>query len=424
LTWTLYYLVKHPEVLARAYDEIDRVLGTDLEVKPTYAQLHELTYLSQILQESLRLSPPAMRFTRHPYTETVIGGQYRVDPADYVVVLVPALHQDPAVWGDHAEQFDPEHFSPQAEQGRAPKAFKPFGTGQRACIGRSFALQEASLALGVILQRFELVDYANYQLQLKQVGAPKPDHFTIKVRPRTHRATFAPAPQANGHRPPEETETAAATAPSVMAHNTPLLVLYGSNLGTGEDLAHRISDGGTAHGFASVVAPLDDYTDKLPAQGVVVVVTSSYNGTPPDNAVRFCDWLRDAALPSDRLTGVRYAVFGCGDKDWTATYQAIPKFVDAQLEAHGAQRMYPRGEGDAHGDFDGQFQAWYAPLWGALATALGIEAGAAEEAAAVQGPLYRLEYVTAAEANRYAAASGAKPLTIMVNRELCAHHNG
>src|SRR5262249_26100194 len=160
----------------------------------------------------------------------------------------------PAVWGDHAEQFDPEHFSPQAEQGRAPNAFKPFGTGQRACIGRSFALQEATLALGMILQHFELVDLANNQVQLKQAGDPTPDHFTIKFRPRTHHATSTPAPEANGHRQPEATETAAATAPSVMAHNTPLLVLYGSNLGTGEDLAHRIGDGGTAHGFATTVA--------------------------------------------------------------------------------------------------------------------------------------------------------------------------
>src|SRR5262249_48603849 len=163
--------------------------------------------------------------------------------------------------------------------------------------------------------------------------------------------------------------------------------LYGSNLGTTENLAHRIGDDGTAHGFATTVAPLDDYTDKLPAQGAVVVVTSSYNGTPPDNATRFCDWLRGSSLASDRLTGVRYTVFGCGDKDWTATYQAIPKLVDAQLAAHGAQRIYLRGEGDAHGDFDGQFQAWYTPLWAALATALGIDAGAA---AAVRGPLYTL----------------------------------
>src|SRR5262249_53783049 len=61
LTWTLYYLVKHPEVLARAYDEIDRVLGDDLDAKPTYAQVHELSYIPQVLQESLRLSPPATR---------------------------------------------------------------------------------------------------------------------------------------------------------------------------------------------------------------------------------------------------------------------------------------------------------------------------------------------------------------------------
>src|SRR5262249_32106592 len=221
LTWTLYSLLKHPDVLTRAYTEVDRVLGGDLEAKPTYAQVHDLTYILQILKESLRLSPPVTRLMRRPYAETVLSGRYRVDPADHVGVLVPALHRDPAVWGDHAEQFDPEHFSPQAVQAQAANAFKPFGTGQRACIGRQFALQEASLALGMSLQRFELVDYTNYQLQLKQAGAAKPDHFTIKVRPRTQRATFAPTPGANGH-PPQETEVAPALA-AVTRHNTPLL---------------------------------------------------------------------------------------------------------------------------------------------------------------------------------------------------------
>lgn len=418
LTWALYYLVKHPDVAARAYDEVDHVLGSDLEAKPTYAQVHDLAYILQILQESLRLSGPVARFVRHPYAETVLDGKYRIDPSDHVSVLVPALHRDPAVWGDHADDFDPEHFSPQAEQTQPANAFKPFGTGQRACIGRQFALQEASLALGMTLQRFALVDYANYQLQLKQAGAVKPDNFTIKVRPRTHHAVFVSVPETSGH---QSTETAPTPMPAVSAHNTPLLVLYGSNLGTAEDLAHRVADGGTAQGFASATAPLDDYTDKLPAQGVVVVVTASYNGTPPDNAASFCDWLRSSALPSDRLKGVRYAVFGCGDRDWASTYQAIPKFVDAQLAAYGAERIYPRGEGDAHGDFDGQFQAWYTPLWPALAASLALNLGAAK---AAQGPLYTLEPVTPAEANRYATASGAKPLTVSVNRELCAHHDG
>jgi len=200
-----------------------------------------------------------------------------------------------------------------------------------------------------------------------------------------------------------------------------LLVLYGSNLGTAENLARRIRDDGAAHGFAATAAPLDDYTGDLPTQGAVVIVTSSYNGTPPDNAVRFSEWLR-GGLPADRLTGVRYTVFGCGDQDWRATYQAVPQLIDAQLAAHGARRVYPRGEGDARGDFDGQFQAWYAPLWPALATALAIELGAPE--AATRGPLYTLEYVTAPEANPYATASGAKPLTVLVNRELCSDGGG
>ncbi len=427
LSFALYRLLQHPEVATRAYDEVDRVLGGDLALTPTHAQVRELTYVSQILQESLRLYPPVVRLTRYPYADTVLGSQYQVGKADQVAVLVPMLHRDPAVWGEHAEEFDPEHFSPQAEQARPANAFKPFGTGQRACIGRQFALQEATLTLGMILQRFELIDYAHYQLRLKEAGAIKPDKFTIKVRPRTQRATFAPTPQTNGHQAletaPAPTPTSMpATTPSATQHNTPLLVLYGSNLGTAESLAHRIGDDGTARGFAATVAPLDDYTDKLPTTGAVVIVTASYNGTPPDNAVRFCEWLRGGAISSNHLKGVRYTVFGCGDRDWTATFQAIPRLVDRQLEAYGAQRVYPRGEGDAHGDFDGQFQAWYAPLWAALAQALALDLGATETQ--VQGPLYTLEHVTAPEANRYAAANGARPVTILVNRELQTHHDG
>ena len=78
-------------------------------------------------------------------------------------------------------------------------------------------------------------------------------------------------------------------------------MLYGSNLGTAEDLARRIAEDGRARGFAATVAPLDDYAGRLPTEGAVVIATASYNGTPPDNAVRFCDWLRGG----DARTGRR-----------------------------------------------------------------------------------------------------------------------
>src|SRR5207244_3666411 len=106
------------------------------------------------------------------------------------------------------------------------------------------------------------------------------------------------------------------------------------------------------------------------------IVTASYNGTPPDNAGRFCAWLAGKALAPDALKGVRYTVFGCGNRDWASTYQAVPKQIDAQLAAHGAQRIYARGEADARADFDGDFRTWYAPFWTGLATALDISLAA------------------------------------------------
>ncbi len=68
---------------------------------------------------------------------------------------------------------------------------------------------------------------------------------------------------------------------------------------------------------------------------------------------------------------MRYAVFGSGNRQWARTYQAIPKRVDAALEAAGATRFRPRGETDAGGDFFGGFDAWYAGLWADLGQALG-----------------------------------------------------
>ncbi len=113
------------------------------------------------------------------------------------------------------------------------------------------------------------------------------------------------------------------------------------------------------------MAALDDYVEKLPKDGAVVIVSSSYNGTPPDDAVRFFDWLCNDSLGTDALEGVSYTVFGCGDRDWAATYQRVPKMIDTEMEAHGARRVYQRGEGDASDDFDGEFRGWYDASWSA-----------------------------------------------------------
>ena len=419
LSFALYFLLNKPEVLAKAYDEVDNVLGADLSAAPSYDQVKQLKYLSQILKESLRLWPTAPAFQRYSYESTVLGGKYGIDTQSQLLVLTPMLHRDPKVWGEDAEEFDPDRFNPETDRSRPANAYKPFGDGQRACIGRQFAMQEATMVLGMLLQRFEFVDHTNYQLKIHEATTIWPDDFRMKVRPRTNRPAATPHPPAQEPETAgEEAEADPAPAAAVVKGNTPLLVLYGSNLGTAEGVAHQIADDAKTHGFATTVAPLDDYVEKLPKEGVVLITTSSYNGTPPDNAASFFDWVCNDSLSADALKGVKYTVFGCGDHDWAATFQRVPRMIDSHLEAYGALRVYQRGEGDAGDDFDGQFRGWYEPLWSSLASALGTSVDGLESA--VKGHRYEIELLTEeeAEVSPLVAEYDAKRMEILANREL------
>ncbi len=420
LSFALYFLLKQPTVMAKAYEEVDRVLGADPTIPPTFAQVHQLHYVTQILKETLRLWPTAPAFTRHCYAdETIIGGKYKVSKDQGVTVLTPMFHRDKSVWGEDVEEFKPERFSTEAEQVRPANAYKPFGSGQRACIGRTFAMQEAILVLGMILQRFQLIDHHHYQLKIKQTLTLKPENFTIQVKPRTQVRPQVVSPSIQTATPALQIMPEPTLARAFTAHHTPLLVLYGSNLGVSEDLAERIAAEGKTRGFTSAAAPLDDHVHQLPKEGAVVIVTASYNGTPPDNADQFCHWLSEPSLATDAFKGVNYTVFGCGNREWTSTYQAIPRLVDSQLEKHGAVRIYPRGEGDAGGDFDSAVEAWYQPLWNALAAALSLELEAASPAPSVAKQLYEVELLGEVEAlDPFVASVGARRMRILQTREL------
>jgi cytochrome P450 / NADPH-cytochrome P450 reductase len=332
LSFAFFLLLQHPEVLAKAYAEVDRVLGGDLTKQPTYAQIMQLKYVGQILKETLRLWPTAPAFARMPYEDTVIGGMYHIARDTSIMTAIPALHRDSTIWGDHPEQFDPEHFRPEAEQARPANAYKPFGTGSRACIGRQFALQEATLVLGMVLQHFKLIDSTHAPLKVKQTLTLKPSdlHMQVRSRPPVHVKDQPAQLTPSMHVATEETTTT--TVRGAAQHHTPLRVLFGSNMGTSEGIAQQIADDGTARGFAVTLAPLDSATQNLPTDGAVVIVTSSYNGTPPDNAVHFCTWLTTGQMSSADLKGVNYTVMGCGNRDWASTFQKVPRLIDGSLE--------------------------------------------------------------------------------------------
>jgi cytochrome P450/NADPH-cytochrome P450 reductase len=413
LSCALYALLKHPDVLKKAYEEVDRVLGPDIGAKPTYQQVTQLTYITQVLKEALRLWPPAPAYGIAPLQDETIGGKYRLKKNTFITVLVMALHRDPSVWGPNPDAFDPENFSREAEAARPVNAWKPFGNGQRACIGRGFAMHEAALAIGMILQRFKLIDVNRYQMVLKETLTIKPDGFRIKVRARTDKDRGAFAGRTT-------TTAAASTAAAPRArtrpgHNTPLLVLYGSNLGTAEELATRVADLAEVNGFATRLAPLDDFAGKLPEQGGVLIFCASYNGVAPDNATQFVKWLR-GEMPKDALAKVRYAVFGCGNSDWAATYQSIPRFIDDQLSAHGARNVYARGEGDARSDLDGQFETWFAKAAPQAVKEFGVDSSFSRSAD--DEPLYTIQPVTPSAVNAIVALGGAAPMKVLVNGEL------
>lgn len=413
LSCAIYAMLKHPDVLAKAYEEVDRVLGADINAKPTYQQVTQLNYISKILKETLRLWPPAPAFGLTPLKNETIGGKYKLKKGTFVTVLALALHRDPSVWGPNPDAFDPENFSRENETKRPTNAWKPFGNGQRACIGRGFAMHEAALALGMILQRFKPIDHTRYQMHLKETLTIKPDGFKIKVRPRTDKdRTIVARP---GVAAIAESDGANAPARVRPGHNTPLLILYGSNLGTAEELAHRVADLAEVNGFATKLGPLDDYVGNLKGQGGVIIFCASYNGAPPDNATQFVKWLQ-SDLPKNEFADVRYAVFGCGNSDWLATYQSIPRLIDEQLAKHGATAACARGEGDARDDLDGQFEHWFASLREIAVKEFGVQTGFARDAN--DEPLYKVEPVAQSVVNTIAASGGAVPIKILSNIEL------
>ncbi|MET7485180.1 cytochrome P450 [Streptomyces sp. NPDC005538] len=190
LSFALHYLARHPDVAARARAEIDQVWG-DTEV-PAYDQVAKLRYVRRVLDESLRLWPTAPAYAREATRDTEVAGVHPVRRGAWALILTPMLHRDPEVWGADAEEFDPDRFDAKAVRSRAPHTFKPWGTGARACIGRQFALHEATLVLGLLLRRYELRPDPAYRLRVTERLTLMPEGLRLHLDRRTAPTTTAP----------------------------------------------------------------------------------------------------------------------------------------------------------------------------------------------------------------------------------------
>jgi cytochrome P450 len=151
LTWAFYLVALHPQVDQPLAEEIARVTGGAAVRAEHFAGL-ELT--QRVLEETVRLYPPVYVIPR-VCTRSVRIGPFDVRDGDEVWLWVYFMQRD-ARWFRLPERFDPERFAPDGEHSRNPRAYVPFGAGQRSCIGKGFATLEAVLAIASVLQRFRL----------------------------------------------------------------------------------------------------------------------------------------------------------------------------------------------------------------------------------------------------------------------------
>jgi len=152
LIWTWYLLGRHPEIEEKAYREVKQEVGLRL---PRYADSQRLPYLRQIIDESLRLYPPAIGiFARQAKKDLEIGG-HKV-PKGSLVYAFSYVTQRDARWFPDPLKFDPDRFSEERQKSIPTFAYFPFGGGPRGCIGMPFSLVEMTMVLSTILQKCRL----------------------------------------------------------------------------------------------------------------------------------------------------------------------------------------------------------------------------------------------------------------------------
>jgi cytochrome P450 len=169
LTWTWHLLTTHPDAYARLMDEVDALSGPPSGL----ADLARLPYTRAVLDEALRLYPPAWVITRRAADPDSLAG-VPIAPGTLVLISTYALHRDPTLWKD-PDAFRPDRWLTSSE--RAPRwAYIPFGAGTRQCIGKDFALVEGVLMLATLAQRLVV---------RRPIGQPEPRvQALVTLRPK------------------------------------------------------------------------------------------------------------------------------------------------------------------------------------------------------------------------------------------------
>jgi cytochrome P450/NADPH-cytochrome P450 reductase len=405
--WLAYVIGTHPDVEEKLIAEIDGVTGGDPGYDLQYDDLMALTYMTQVIKETMRIYPPMPVTIRRSLKDGTLG-RYRIRKDDIILVGTLAAQRDPRYWGADAGKFDPDQFAMEKVVDRPRHAYIPFSVGRRQCMAQEVTF----MMLRVVL--FEI--YRHYRLRLAP-GATVAKNTIVTTKPAAVPIVRLPREQDGRARAAVKVrDRPAAPAPAVAAPvgavaapaaATPpaaapewgqpteipeastyrdLVIAYGSNFGANKELAERFAERSHFHGYASDAITLNELAESPPRTRpwLLVVMTSTYTSNPPSNATAFKSWLDRGQPGGETWRNCRYLVWGLGNTQWNA-FMAFPRYVDKRLSELGATPIAELAYGDVGSPVWERLHAeWNARVWPVLLELSGArptEAAAARDAA-------------------------------------------
>ena len=379
LSWSLYQLARHPEVEKKVIEEINSLTEEFVSIN----HLSKLQYLEQVLNETIRLHPPAQSVVRGT-KEPIELGEYLIEANSSIFINVMDTHVMEKYWGPDATAFNPDRFSPENVEKFHPYQFIPFGGGKRRCLGNVFAKNEVKIVLVYLYRRFRpriphdfvlvpsndpLVPKSGLQIHFVEVGKEQEFHAASNSKNEPQ------APVIDYNSKKNDILTSVLKEDSVGIDDHMVFVLYGSNHGTCQSVASKLGAGLKSMKVVNIVQSLDSFEFALLEKDAshtplhLIIVCSCYNGYPTDDAVNFVAALK-GAKPFSRE--INYSVFGVGNSQWLGTFLKVPKFIDNELHQRGGKRILDFLCGDENKFLNNDIEDYEAKIYPALATKFNL----------------------------------------------------
>lgn len=156
VAFSILMLAMHSKIKHRVMDELNHVLGDQsVDADLTIEQINQLTYLEQVIKETLRLYPVAPLLLRHCTEDTKLKN-FVLPAGTEVIISAMTVHRRKDIWGDDADEFNPDHFSKEAMSKRNPYSFMAFSNGTRYCPGQRFAFISIKIILAKLLRKYRI----------------------------------------------------------------------------------------------------------------------------------------------------------------------------------------------------------------------------------------------------------------------------